>query len=254
LSFILSNLSKPVVLTGSQLPIIDPRTDAIQNLVNSMYIAGYKAVNLDKIQEVSICFGSMLLRGNRSRKVSSLIWKGFESPNYPSLANFREDIKINNNYIIKEKYLQKLKVNKIIVTDVMDISLFPGINEKHLESILKIPNLKGLILRTYGAGNAPSSPKFLEIIKKAVNGELTQNGKKISGKIILNITQCLEGQVKIGLYDASTGLASCGVKNGSDMTPEAALTKMMWLLSTQDDLDTIKEMMQVPIRGEMTSK
>ncbi len=253
LSFMLSNLSKPVVLTGSQLPIIESRTDAIQNLVNAIYIAGYKAVNLDKIPEVSICFGSMLLRGNRSRKTSSLVWKGFESPNYPKLATFGEDIKVDLNYIKKAEHSDLLKVDKITVTDVMDLSLFPGINEKHLESILKIPNLKGLILRTYGAGNAPSSPGFLNIIKKAINGELVQDGKKIPRKIILNITQCLEGKVKMGLYEASTGLVSCGVKSGADMTPEAALTKMMWQLSIEKDLDIVADQLQVEKRGEQSN-
>jgi len=239
LSFLLQNLSKPVIVTGSQLPLAQARSDAAQNLVTSLIIAA--GVDVALIPEVCILFDNVLLRGNRSRKLSSTGFNGFVSPNYPPLAKIGEHIKVNETYV-KKPTVNEFYVDEHLNPNVMIIDVFPGITSKMLHNIFAIPELKGVVLRTYGTGNAPTDPKLLKEIGSAVS----------RGIAIVNITQCLEGMVEMGLYDASVGLLRHGVCNGTDMTPEAALIKLMFLLGQGYGVDTVKERMHRERCGEQS--
>ena len=243
LSFLLANLAKPVVITGSQLPIFSPRTDAIQNLVNAIYIAGYKAINLPLVPEVTICFADSLLRGNRTTKVSTSAMQGFDSPNYPKLGTIGEHIKINTEFIRPPSNNEQspFYAYKTLNANVMDIGLFPGLRASQLESVLSLSDLQGVVLRTFGAGNAPSYSDFLDTIGKSIAKE----------KVILNVTQCVQGAVEMGLYEASSGLLERGVISGMDMTAEAALAKMMWILATEFG-EQIQTQLQIAQRGEQS--
>ncbi|HUU90083.1 MAG TPA: asparaginase [Phycisphaerae bacterium] len=248
LSFLLANLAKPVVITGSQLPICQTRTDAVQNFVNALYIAGYKATGFPLVPEVTICFGDVLLRGNRTRKVSTASWQGFDTPNFPKLGTIGEHIRINTNLVRPPADNEKAPffAHKTLVSDVMDMGLFPGLRATQLERLLGMEGLKGIVLRTFGAGNAPSYDDFLDVIGKAIRGE----GQ--GGRLILNVTQCVEGMVEMGLYAASSGLLERGVISGLDMTPEAALAKLMWILATESDPEEIQKQLQINQRGEQS--
>lgn len=243
LAFMFENLSKPILVTGSQLPISHPRTDAVMNLVNSLHIAAYKTNRLPCIPEVAIVFADKILRGCRARKVSSKAWAGFDSPNFPPLGMIGEHIEINSRLLRpKPSEGQTLRINRELSQNVLDISLFPGLSPATFDTILnKTKGIEGIILRTYGAGNAPDTDEFLSIIEKA----------SAEKKLIVNVTQCVEGMVEMGLYTASSGLLERGVISGLDMTPEASLTKLMWTKATKIN-DQIALQMQVNQRGEQS--
>lgn len=224
LSFMLENLGKPVVITGSQIPIAgSARNDGEQNLVTSLLIANPQYTGLTLVPEVCIFFRDHLLRGNRTQKESASGYTAFVSRNYPPLAEAGEHIVIHSG-LLRKPTGGPFTVHKKLDTRVISFHIFPGIqNTTILDDVLNNPEVQAIVLHTYGNGNAPSDPTFLDIIQKATD----------HGKIILNVTQCSVGAVELGLYDTSVGLLDRGVFSGTDITPEAALCKLMVLLGKE---------------------
>lgn len=223
LAFLLENLAKPVVLTGSQLPISDVRTDAKLNLVNAICIAGYAACDLPCIPEVVVVFADKILRGCRARKLSSQALAGFDSPNYPPLGAIGESIEISKHLLLEPPSPSPgLIVHRRLCDRVLQVALHPGMNPQVLDSILSVDGIDAFVLQTFGAGNAPGNKAFLQVIEAA----------RARHKVLLNVTQCIEGTVEQGMYQSSWRLQELGVISALDMTPEAALTKLMWALGS----------------------
>lgn len=240
LSFMLEGLNKPVVLTGSQLPIGVIRTDGKENLITAIEIAAAKNNNESVVKEVVVYFEYTLLRGNRTTKYNSEHFDAFKSPNYPPLAEAGITIKYNEPFLSKSKS-NVLKVYNKLDNDIASVKLFPGLSRKITESVLFNPEVKAVVLETFGAGNATTQDWFLTALQKAAD----------SGKIILNITQCLEGRVAQGKYETSGTFNKIGIISGSDLTFEAAITKLMFLLGNYT-LEEAKELLKKDLRGEMT--
>lgn len=241
LSFMLENLGKPVILTGSQLPIGTIRTDGKENLITSIEIAAAKKNGKPAVPEVCIYFEFRLFRGNRTLKVNSEHFRAFQSPNYPSLVDAGVHLKFNDTSILKHPS-GKLIVHTNLDLNVAIIKLFPGITKEILVSILGIKNLRAVVLETFGAGNAPTDKWFIDAIQNAID----------NGLIVLNITQCNAGRVEQGRYETSSSLAKIGVIGGSDMTTEAAITKLMFLLGKEKNTAKIKKQLAVSLRGELS--
>ena len=242
LSFLLVNLAKPVVLTGSQLPLFSVRTDAQLNLVNALHIAGWKASGLPLVPEVTVCFGDVLLRGNRTRKTSTSAWQGFTSPNYPRLGSLGETIRIHHELVKKPPPAETaFYADRRLVDDVLDITLFPGLKASQLAALVERPELRGVVLRAYGSGNAPGDPELLDVIGRSAQ----------AGKTYVVVSQCNEGRVDLSRYAASRALLERGVASGFDMTPEAALTKLMWLLARESPHD-VRAQLHHDQRGEQS--
>jgi len=219
ISFMLPGLARPVIFTGAQLPISEPRSDARENLITALEIASAKAEGKPVVPEVCIYFDYQLLRGSRSKKVESMHFDAFESENYPSLAT--AGVKIDYNYgAIHKPANEEVSLLNRFDSNISILKLFPGIDKRTVEAILNTEGLKAVILETFGSGNAPSSRWFIESLHSAIN----------RGVLILIISQCPGGMVVQGRYETSKSLADIGVISGGDMTMEAAVTKLMVLL------------------------
>lgn len=241
LSFMFENLSKPIIFTGSQLPIGEIRTDAKENIITSIEIAASKKNGKALVPEVCIYFDYRLFRGNRAVKFASTKFEAFESFNYPSLAEAGVNLTYNFDKIRKPNSA-KLKVQKEFCNEIAIIEIFPGITSEYVSNILENKRLKAVILKTFGVGNAPQIKWFIKLIKQAV----------LDGKIIYNISQCEKGSVNQGQYETSKWLLDAGVIGGNDITTEAALTKLMFLLGCNSDNKKIKKLLMSDLRGEMS--
>lgn len=241
LSFLLENLGKPVIFTGAQVPIGRMRTDARRNIITALEIASAHRKGRALVPEVSIFFNTVLLRGNRSTKVESRHFNAFHSGKYPQLAKAGIDIEYNNSVILPAPS-QSLRIYQELESQVAVMKLFPGINQSLVEAMLKAEGLKGLVLETFGAGNAPTYPWFLKLLREAVDRGIT----------ILNVSQCEEGEVHQGQYETSLYLKEMGVIGGSDISTEAAITKMMFVLAQEVPHPEKVRMLEMDLRGEMT--
>ncbi len=241
LSFMLENLNKPVIFTGSQLPIGSVRSDGRDNFITAVEIAADRQFDTPVVPEVAIYFENKLLRGNRTNKFNAENFNAFLSGNYPPLAEVGVYIRYNHANILKPNF-RVLKVNYSLDTNVAVLKLFPGISENVVKSVLQIEGLKGLILETYGAGNAPTEAWFVHCLQNAVEHGIT----------IYNVTQCKGGSVEMGKYETSVALEKIGIVGGYDITTESAVTKMMFLLGQGFSGNKLGEMLQTSLRGELT--
>ncbi len=243
LSYMLGNLTKPVILTGSQLPIGQLRTDGKENLITSIEIAAAKHEDgKSMVPEVGIYFNGHLLRGNRTTKQSADEFDAFESFNYPHLVEAGVNITYHEEQILKPDFSKPISPHFRLDNNVIVFTIFPGIREDLVRHIIATPNLRSIVMRTYGSGNAPQRPWLLNALKEATN----------NGKIIINISQCMAGKVEMGRYDTGYQLKSAGILSGYDSTVESAVTKLMYLQARFDDQDTIREYMRKSIRGEIS--
>jgi L-asparaginase len=241
LSFILEDLNKPVILTGSQLPIGTIRTDGKENLITAIEIAAAKEKGKPIVSEVCIYFEYQLYRGNRTHKFNAEHFQAFQSSNYPILAEAGVHLKYNLP-ALKKADTQKLKIHTDLNPDIVILKLFPGISKNVVEAILGIKDIKGIILETFGSGNASTQAWFIDSIKKAID----------KGVVVLNVTQCNAGKVEQGKYATSAAFATIGVIGGNDITTEAAVAKLMYVLGRTSNKKEIKKLLESNLRGEIT--
>ena len=242
LSFMLENLAKPVIFTGSQLPIGMIRTDGKENIITAIEIAAASQNGKPIVPEVAVYFEFKLYRGNRTHKFNAEHFQAFQSPNYPILAEAGVTIKYNYNAIMQPEAGQYLKVHTNLNNDIAIIKLFPGISNKVIQAVLQIENLRAVIFETYGSGNASVNDEFYHLLEKAIN----------NGLIVLNITQCKSGKVEQGKYETSSAFNKLGVISGADLTAEAAVAKLMYLLGSDFDFNKVKKQLKIALRGELT--
>ena len=242
LSFMLENLSKPVILTGSQLPIGLLRTDGRENLITSIEIAAASENGSPLVPEVCIYFDNELTRGNRTTKLSAEHFDAFNSPNYPPLAEVGLHLKYNHNHIRYPDPDKKLIVHKSFDTNVAILKLFPGIGRNLVQAIINTKELRGLIIETFGSGNAPTYGWFIDDLKSFLS----------KGGIIFNVTQCHGGSVEMGLYETSREMLAAGVVSGKDITSEASVTKLMHLLGKCTSKEDIVKCLSKSLAGEIS--
>ena len=243
LSYVLENLNKPVIFTGSQLPIGQLRTDGKENLITSIEIAAARnREGRAMVPEVGIYFNGHLLRGNRTTKQSADEFNAFESFNYPHLVDAGVNITYHHDLIFKPDFTKPMTPHFGFDNNVVIFSLFPGIREDLVRYIISTPNLRSIVMRTFGSGNAPRSPWLINALKDATR----------HGMVVVNISQCMEGKVEMGRYDTGYQLKEAGVVSGYDSTVESAVTKLRFLQSKYDDQELVRKYMQQSIRGEIT--
>jgi L-asparaginase len=242
LSFMLENLGKSVILTGSQLPIGVLRTDGRENLITAIEIAAATENGQPAVPEVCIFFDNKLTRGNRTTKMSAEHFDAFYSPNYHPLAEVGLHLKYYNNLISYPSRDRKLVVHNVFDTNVAILKLFPGINKKLVSAVIKTEGLRGLIIETYGSGNAPTYQWFLDELKQFIN----------IGGIIFNVTQCQGGSVEMGLYETSRQMLAAGVISGKDITSEASVTKLMHLLGRFSSTEEVVQYLNKSLAGEIS--
>ncbi|MBQ8655443.1 MAG: type I asparaginase [Prevotella sp.] len=243
LSYLLENLTKPVIFTGSQLPIGQLRTDGKENLITAVEIAAAKnGQGRALVPEVGIYFSGRLLRGNRTTKQSADEFNAFESFNYPHLADAGVNILYHTERMLTPQWDKPMTPHFRLDNNVIIFSLFPGIREDLVRHIIATPNLRSIVMRTFGSGNAPQRPWVMQALREA-----TQHGK-----VVINISQCVQGTVEMGRYDTGYQLQEAGVISGGDATVEAAVTKLMFLQALYDDPATVRKYMERSLRGELT--
>lgn len=243
LSFMLENLAKPVILTGSQLPIGMLRTDGKENLITAIEIAAAKHPDGSAVvPEVCIFFENQLLRGNRTTKINAENFNAFRSYNYPTLATAGIHIKYEYDRIHKPDLSKQLKPHYLYDTNVIVLTLFPGIQENLIRNLLHTPGLRAVVLKTYGSGNAPQKPWFIHALKEATE----------RGIVIVNISQCPTGMVEMGRYETGLHLLDAGVISGYDSTVESILTKLMFILGHGKSSEEIRHLMNISLAGEIT--
>lgn len=241
LSFMLEGLSKPVIFTGAQIPIGSPRSDARENLIAALEIASAHKDGLPIVHEVCLYFNYLLLRGNRSQKIRSSTFAAFESENYPSLAEVGIEIEFDHAALKKDRDKSKLKVLGQLNPNVALLKIFPGITQSFVEAIMSDAAIEGIVLESFGSGNTMKYDWFLDCLGAAIKND----------KVILNVSQCIGGKVLQGKYETSKRLNDIGVISGNDITTEAALTKMMFVLGQEKNAEKIKKLLITPIAGEM---
>lgn len=241
LSFMFENLGKPVIFTGSQLPIGDLRTDAKENLITSIQIAGLQRNGRPLISEVGLYFEYKLYRANRTTKANAEHFQAFASPNYPPLVQSGVHLDVNEAALWKRPSRRKMQLHKTLEDRIALVKLYPGINKDLLEHLFSKEDLRGIVLETYGTGNAPTEAWFVDLLKKTLS----------RGLVIVNVTQCMGGSVNMGQYETSSQLKRLGVVSGKDITTEAAVAKMMYLLARNLSPKVFKTIFETSIRGEM---